>query len=645
MNINELRLLVVEDDVFQRQLIVKLVRSLGITEVLEAPDGNKALALLQGADSKPVDVMITDLNFSGMDGLELIRHISEASQKPEVIIVSGLDKKLLASAARMTEIYGVHLLGTLEKPVTLIQLKELLGKHKQSQKKLQAPDAARTFTIEEILAGLRGDQFEPFFQPKVDLKSGRLVGAETLARWIHPEAGVIAPYAFIKLLEKHGHMDELTYLILKKSAEACRDLHKGGNTFPISVNLSLTSLTDISLAEQIIKMVKDAGVDPHYIVLEISETTAMTDSGPALENLIRMSMNGLMLSIDDYGTGMTSIQQLTRIPFGELKIDQSFIKNFSQNEAMHMAVESSIEMAIKLEVKSVAQGVETQQDWDMLQSMGCDTAQGYFISPPLALAAFAEFLKNYKAPVQSDSAMALQAKKILVIDDDKFVRAIIVRILGELHSTQVIDVDNAMDARILMGKQVFDLIITDVDMPGMNGLELVQLIRTGKTHAKADTRVLVLTGHSNAQLMSVALALDVNGFLVKPVVPAVLYDKMEKAAKEKFHLRSPLAYQSVMTRLQNLPHSEVIRTPAPKVEVKTAANIVQINVREVRPNMILRANIFAKDGTLMVSAGRVFNEVSINRLKELIGVLKSEIITVEDPIKSAVVAEPPPHKV
>ena len=645
MNINVLRLLVVEDDIFQRQLILKLLRSLGITEVIEAADGSKALEILQDTDSKPVDVMITDLNFSGMDGLELIRHISEASQQPEVIIVSGLDKKLLASAARMTEIYGVQLLGTLEKPVTLIQLKELLGKHKQTLKKLQAPDAARTFTIEEVLAGLRANQFEPYFQPKVDLKTGRLVGAETLARWIHPEAGVIAPYAFIKLLEKHGHMDELTYLMLKKSAEACRDLHKGGYTFTISVNLSLKSLNEVSLADKIIKMVRDAGVDPHYIVLEISEATAMTDSGHALENLIRMSMNGLMLSIDDYGTGYTSIQQLTRIAFGELKIDQSFIKNFAQNEAMHMAVESSIEMASKLEVKSVAQGVETQQDWDLLQSMGCDTAQGYFIAAPMSLSDFTEYIKNYKVPAQTENAMALKEKRILVIEDDKFVRAIIVRILGELNSTQVIDVDNAMDARIMMGKQVFDLIITDVDMPGMNGLELVQLIRTGKTHAKADTRVLVLTGHSNAQLMSVALALDVNGFLIKPVVPAVLYEKMEKAAKEKLHLRSPLAYQSVMTRLQNLPHSEIIKAPVLKPEVKIPANIVQITVREVRPNMILRANIHAKDGTLMVSAGRVFNEVSINRLKELIGVLKSEIITVEDPLKNPVVSEPPPNKV
>ena len=411
------------------------------------------------------------------------------------------------------------------------------------------------------------------------------------------------------------------------------------------MNLSLTSLNEVALADQIIKMVKDAGVDPHYIVLEISEATAMTDSGHALENLIRMSMNGLMLSIDDYGTGYTSIQQLTRIAFGELKIDQSFIKNFAQNEAMHMAVESSIEMASKLEVKSVAQGVETQQDWDLLQSMGCDTAQGYFIAAPMSLSDFTEYIKNYKAPALTESAMALKEKRILVIEDDKFVRAIIVRILGELNSTQVIDVDNAMDARIMMGKQVFDLIITDVDMPGMNGLELVQLIRTGKTHAKADTRVLVLTGHSNAQLMSVALALDVNGFLIKPVVPAVLYEKMEKAAKEKLHLRSPLAYQSVMTRLQNLPHSEIIKAPVLKPEVKIPANIVQITVREVRPNMILRANIYAKDGTLMVSAGRVFNEVSINRLKELIGVLKSEIITVEDPLKNPVVSEPPPNKV
>ena len=316
MNIGELNFLVVEDDVFQRQLIVKMLRSLGMVAIIEAGDGNQALALLRAAGSKPVDIVICDLNMPEMDGLEFLRHLSRESRQPEVVIVSVLDDKLLSSATRMAKMYGIRLLGTMQKPGTLVQLEDLLSKHIRVGKKLQPPEAAKIFSMEEILHGLRANQFEPFFQPKVDLKSGRLVGAEGLARWVHPEFGVIGPYAFIELMEQNGHIDELTFLILKKSAEACSEFHKNGHILTMSVNLSLTSLNDVTLASQIIKMVLQAGIDPHYIVLEITETTAMTDSGHALENLTRLCMHGFVLSIDDYGTGYSSMQQLTRIAFG-----------------------------------------------------------------------------------------------------------------------------------------------------------------------------------------------------------------------------------------------------------------------------------------------------------------------------------------
>jgi EAL domain-containing protein (putative c-di-GMP-specific phosphodiesterase class I)/DNA-binding NarL/FixJ family response regulator len=643
MNIGELNLLVVEDDVFQRQMIVQMLRSIGTVAIIEASDGNQALAVLHAAESKSVDIVICDLNMPEMDGLEFLRHLSSESHQPEVVIVSGLDDKLLSSATRMAKMYGIRLLGTMQKPGTLVQLKDLLSKHIRVGKKLQPPEAAKTFAMEEILHGLRANQFEPFFQPKVDLKSGRLVGAEGLARWVHPEFGVVGPYAFIELMEQNGHIDELTFLILKKSAEACSEFHKNGHILTISVNLSLSSLDDVTLANKIINTVRQAGVDPHYIVLEITETTAMTESGHALENLTRLCMHGFVLSIDDYGTGYSSMQQLTRIAFGELKIDQSFVKDCAQNPSLHIVVKSSIDMAHRLHVKSVAEGVESQQDWDMLQSMGCDTAQGYFISKPLAKSAFADFMLNYIQPTQipaKPGAKGQESMRILVVEDDKFVRGIIVRVLNDLRFTQIMDVDSAVDARILLEKHTFDLIVTDVEMPGMNGLELIQLIRTGKTHAKADTRILVLTGYSNSQMMSVALALDVNGFLIKPVVAAVLYEKIAKAMTEKMHLRSPLAYQSVVTKLQNLPNAEASKEAAivsmdTSPAAQSSVKVSRLTLRELRPNMIVRENIFAKDGTLLISAGRVLTEVSIHRMNDLSGILKSNIFMVEEEPKTA----------
>ncbi len=151
------------------------------------------------------------------------------------------------------------------------------------------------------------------------------------------------------------------------------------------------------MAGRITQVVRNAGVDPHHIVLEVTESAAMTDVAPALENLARLRMHGLGLSIDDYGTGYAGMQQLTRIAFSELKIDQSFMKDFTTNQTLRIIVESSIKMAHRLRVKSVAEGVEEKLDWDTLKSMGCDTTQGYFIARPMNLTAFLEFCAGYSA--------------------------------------------------------------------------------------------------------------------------------------------------------------------------------------------------------------------------------------------------------
>jgi EAL domain-containing protein (putative c-di-GMP-specific phosphodiesterase class I)/AmiR/NasT family two-component response regulator len=398
MKTNELNILVAEDDDFQRRMIVSMQRSLGVTSVYEASHGRQAIEMIRGENEKPVDIVVCDLNMPEMDGLECLRHLGQEHHNIAIILVSALGSRLLGSAGKMAKMYGIKLLGAIEKPIMLGQLKGLLSKYERSENKWQQPaNATARFTLEEILQGIRAKQFEPFFQPKVDLKTGRLVGAEALARWIHPEQGMIAPYDFIPLLEQSGNINDLTFLMLEKTAVALRSFHEGGYTFSISVNLSLASLDDVALADKITQVVRNTGLDPNHIILEITETAAMTDIAHALENLARLCMNGFALSIDDYGTGYSSMQQLTRIAFSELKIDQSFVQDLADNEALRIVVESSIDMAHKLQVKSVAEGVETQRDWDMLKSVGCDTAQGYFIAKPMNLVSFVNFCAGYSA--------------------------------------------------------------------------------------------------------------------------------------------------------------------------------------------------------------------------------------------------------
>lgn len=398
MKASELNVLVVEDDSFQRRMVVSMLRSVGVSEICDAENGRQALDLLHARDTKMVDIAICDMDMPEMDGMEFLRHLGQEKAATSIIILSTLDSALLASVAKMSLAYGIRLLGVIEKPISVAQLELLISQYTPTDvKSQQAETIAVTpvFSLEEILIGIREKQFEPFFQPKVDLETGQVTGAEALARWLHPEHGVIAPYAFINFLEQSGNIDELTFLMLKKATVASRLLHEKGHEMTISVNLSLTSLSDIKLAQRITQVVRDGGVEPSQIILEITESAAMTEVAPALENLARLRMHGFGLSIDDYGTGYSSMQQLTRVAFSELKIDQSFVKDFATNQALRIIVESSIDMARKLFVKSIAEGVETQDDWDTLKSMRCDMAQGYFIAKPMNLESFIKFCAEY----------------------------------------------------------------------------------------------------------------------------------------------------------------------------------------------------------------------------------------------------------
>ncbi|HTW53764.1 MAG TPA: EAL domain-containing protein [Stellaceae bacterium] len=166
----------------------------------------------------------------------------------------------------------------------------------------------------------------------------------------------------------------------------------------ISVNLSLKSLVDTEIAERITEIVRGEAIDPHSIILEVTESAAMTVVPRALENLARLRIRGFRLSIDDYGTGYSSMQQLTRIAFTELKIDQSFVMSALDSKASKVILESSIEMARKLKIKSVAEGVETRAHWDLLQALGCDIAQGYFIARPMPAADVAGWAAQWTPP-------------------------------------------------------------------------------------------------------------------------------------------------------------------------------------------------------------------------------------------------------
>ncbi len=350
MTAAELIALVVEDDDFQRRTVARMLRALGVREVREARDGNEALASMRSGAK--VGLIVLDLDMPEMDGMEFMRHLGQANSDVSVVISSEKERPLVASVEKMALAYGVRLLGLIEKPVTLVALEDLIARcDPGSARTTRIPTCDPSFSLDQILSGVRDKQFAPVYQPKVALATGQVVGMEALARWHHPQLGLVAPSTFISVLELSGNINELTLLILEEAASACRRMHERGMELTVSVNLSHVSLTDTTMADRITQVVHAVGLDPRYMIFEITETAAMTQVAPALENLARLRMRRFGLSVDDYGTGFASLQQLMRIPFTELKIDHSFVTGCAANSASRIIVESSVEMARNLGMK------------------------------------------------------------------------------------------------------------------------------------------------------------------------------------------------------------------------------------------------------------------------------------------------------
>ena len=394
--IADLRFLIVEDQGFQRWATRQMLENLGARFVLEAADGRAALEIFQNQGAR-IDIIISDLDMPEMDGMEFIRHVGEIGKPVSIIIASALDRALIGAVETMTTAYGIDLLGAIVKPIDAKSLEATIRLHAPPRASVERVKVVgTTVTLDEIVDGLRKREFEPYFQPKIELSTGAIKGVEALARWRHPEKGIVMPEAFIKPLEDSGNIDSLTMTMLEMAAICCKTWRRSGLDATVSVNLSLTSLADIGLADHVTELVQAQNLEPRQMVLEVTESAATNHLGNTLENLSRLRMRGFGLSIDDYGTGYSSMQQLSRIAFTELKIDQSFVHNACWQQSSRVILESSLDMAKRLNITAVAEGVETQLEWDLLKTLGCDLAQGYFIAAAMETGEFFRWTKTWR---------------------------------------------------------------------------------------------------------------------------------------------------------------------------------------------------------------------------------------------------------
>lgn len=381
-NLACLSVLIVDDDNYQRGLLEKMMSMIGVGDIHQSESALHALQFISTAKKQP-DIIITDLDMPDIDGMDFLHQLGDKNIDSAVLIVSGKERSILRSVELMAEEYGLTVLGSLSKPAMIPELRHKITASLQLAKP-KILRAVESFSRAEIQHGIEQGQFEPFFQPQVELQSRQVIGVEALARWHHLERGIIPPGLFIGVAEQNGLIDQLTWVILEKAIAQLAYWNSVGLHLTVSINFSQVTLSDTRLSNRIMDLLSDQGVAPEQLIVEITETVAMTDVARCLETLARLRIKGFGLSIDDYGTGFSSLQQLSRVPYTELKIDQAFVTGASSQPHLLAAVESSADVAGKLGLRCVGEGIETLDDWNCLLQLGCDIGQGYYIAKPMA---------------------------------------------------------------------------------------------------------------------------------------------------------------------------------------------------------------------------------------------------------------------
>jgi len=374
--------LVVDDDPVVLMQMTQMLGSIGVRGVLTARNGVEAMRLV-GQRHKAIDVVVCDLNMPEMDGVEMIRRFGQGNFDGGLILMSGADEQILSTVGKLAVLQGLNVLGQIHKPVTPQAMGDLLRQASAVPVKRPVPLPGSVLTPDAIRNGIELGEFSVWLQPKVLSRSLEPVGVEALARWRRSDGRYISPNLFIVVAERSGIIAELSAVLVAHALADGARLHAAGFPLKISINLSALWLDDLSLPDLMVQSVGAVGMTPADIILEVTETGVTKDVAVALDVLTRLRLKGFGLSIDDFGIGYSSFEQLGRIPFTELKIDRSFVNRGMHDAAARAILESSMAMAQKLNLTTVAEGVETQAELELMRALGCDGVQGYLIARPM----------------------------------------------------------------------------------------------------------------------------------------------------------------------------------------------------------------------------------------------------------------------
>ena len=393
------QILVIDDDPVIGQFLSRVGSGIDMGCTVTA-SAERFLAALTSTTS----LIFLDLLMPAIDGIEILRLLSARACTTPIILMSGIDRRTLETAERLARALGLVVVGKLRKPFGLAQVESILQEFRRPCLPLDCAHAAGVSISDcDLVRAVQEDEFVLHYQPQIDLCSNEVIGFEALIRWQRTPKTLVFPDAFIPRIEALGLMDRMGLLAQRRGlAELEQIAEPGREVLTLSVNVSARSLLDLKLPDTLAALAEERGIEAERIIVEVTESGFFEDLSKILDVLTRLRMKGFQLSIDDFGTGYAMMQQLRHIPATEIKIDQSFVKNMQVSNSDRIVVEKTVEIGHELGMKVVAEGVETMEQLQFLRKIGCDLAQGYYFSKPLAPKVLAKWLASYRHAAEGE---------------------------------------------------------------------------------------------------------------------------------------------------------------------------------------------------------------------------------------------------
>ena len=384
-----IRILVLDDEPFVLKLHMHMLAGLGFTSVTAHDNAADGLAWVDAAGG-PADLILLDLRMPRMDGIEFVRKLVERCYAGSLVLISGEDERVLRMANRLVQAHRIPMLGHIRKPVPLAALAQVMDRWKPAS--AAQPRNRKAYGGGELRDAIARDELVNHYQPKVNVATGAVAGVEALVRWRHATDGLVLPDEFIPLAEDEGLIDALTRVALTRALADAAAWKQAGLQLRVAINISMDNLASVTFADFVAAAAADAGVASQDIALEVTESRLMLDARAPLEILTRLRLKRFHLSIDDFGTGHSSLSQLQDIAFDELKIDRSFVHGAWRDATVRAMYYTSLGLGMHLGMQVVAEGVEDRDDWDFVRDTGCELAQGYFIARPMPAAELAGWI-------------------------------------------------------------------------------------------------------------------------------------------------------------------------------------------------------------------------------------------------------------